>query len=281
MRRVPVAIIGGGITGQLVQMQIPTAEIFDWREEASKTRLTRQLGANYLWRPLPGLECREFKVVTHVNGKPATPEAIVEYKQKVGKEGDSINGWGKQFQTEMTGYEFNHLPPPRISWGHRIVSIDRQARTLHFAKGKEPVTYTFLISTIPLYSLLSLLDMAEPPGRLRFRPIYISVMRRPPDAPYPTDVVYVNYLSDPAIRPYRFCDRFGERHYESIVPYESLATRKIIPGKVYAHPSTTDILEMLAGHDIYTFGRFGSWAPDELVHETWDRIAEWKGVAGV
>lgn len=280
MRRVPVVIVGGGITGQLAQMHIPDAEILDWKEDKPNARMTRNYGANYLWKPLPGVECREFKVVTHVDGQPATEEAVATYKAKIGKAGD-LNGWQVQFAPTMAGYEFDTLPPARITWEHRITQIDRAHHTLYFAKGKEPIQYDVLISSIPLFSLLSLAGIPQPPGGLQYKPIFTLITRRPPDAPHPREVMYVNYLSDPHIRPYRLCDRFGERHYESIVPFETLATKRLVPGKIYPHASVPEYLDVLAGYNIYTFGRYGSWAPDELVHETWDRIAEWKESHGL
>jgi hypothetical protein len=151
---------------------------------------------------------------------------------------------------------------------------------LHFA-GQPPVYYDILVSTIPLYSLLNMLQLREPPGRLQHKPIFFKVTARPPDAPYPTEVMYVNYLSNPDIPPYRFCDRFGERHYESILPFDGPSVKRYAPGKILSHPGVPSILEELEGFGIYTFGRYGSWHPDELIHETWHRIAAWKENQGL
>lgn len=277
MNTVKVAVIGGGITGRLVQFVVPSAVIYDWKPfPTGKPTLTRQWGTNYLWRPLDGIPCKEFRVVTRINGLTPTLDLVRAYKQKIHKQ-DDLDNWELQFQPEQTGFEFLELPPSHIQYDHRIVSIDRLSHTIHFAK-QGTVQYDVLISSIPLYSLLSLLGMPEPSGRLRFKPIFYRVMRRPPDAPFPSSVMYVNYLTDPTIAPYRFCDREGERHYESIVPFDGPSSKRIIPGKIYAHPSVPDVLDQLEEFDIFTFGRFGSWAPDELVHETYDRIREWAAV---
>lgn len=277
MRHVHIAVLGGGITGQLVQFHVPEAEVYDWQTAMARRRrpLTRQWGANYLWKPLDGIECRSFPVVTTVDGSPPTLHAVSRYKDKIGKSGDVV-GWERQFQHEMTGYDFVRLPDARITWEHRAVSIDRTEHVIEFAD-QESVRYDTLVSTVPLYALLSLLGMPEPTGRLKMKPIFFKVTARPPDAPYPLETMYVNYISDPAIPPYRFSDRMGERHYESIVPFEGPSSRRYAPGKIFPHPQVPEFLDVLRGYGIHTFGRYGSWNPDELIHETWDRIVEWKG----
>ena len=281
MCNLKIAVIGGGITGQLVQLQIPTAQVFDWKPQPQGPKgLIRNYGANYLWRPLPGIDCRSFTVETRIDGQLPTWDAVVAYKAKIGKIGD-VDGWELQFQPTMTGYEFMALPPTTIQYDRRVESIDRLDHVIRFANG-DTVDYDFLVSTIPLYSLLSLVGVPEPPGKLQFKPIFFKVMSRPPDAPFPPEVMHVNYLSNRDIAPYRYCDRDGERHYESIVPYDGMvSTKRFAPGKIYSHPEVPDILEYLAGFGIQTFGRFGSWNPNELVHETYERIAEWRDNLGI
>lgn len=277
LRHVKVAVIGGGITGRLVQWAIPEAEIFDWRPPGQAQHLTRHFGANYLWQPIANIPCRSFRVVTHVDGHPATLDSVLRYKEKIGKSGDVLD-WERQFTLYTTGYEFEELPAATIHWDHHVVTITRQSHTILFKK-HDPVTYDYLISTIPLYALLGMVDSWALPLRyeLKYKPIFFRVTNRPPDAPQPLDVLYVNYLSNPDIAPYRYCDRFGKRHFESIVPYENgRATMRIPPGKIYAHPGVEEELANLMAADIYTFGRFGSWRPDELVHETWARILQWR-----
>ena len=274
-----IAVIGGGITGQLVQFAVPEVKIYDWKPQPASRALTRQYGANYLWEPIEGIPCREFKVITTIDGGVPTLDRVRAYKDKIGRIGD-VSGWERQFQHEMTGYDFIELPRPNILYDHRITGIDRQTQTITFAKHGSLV-YDMLVSTIPLYSLLSLLDMPEPQGRLRYRPIFTRRSIRPEDAPYPVDVMYVNYLSSPDIKPYRYCDRFGERHYESIVPFDGPSyTHRLVPGKIFTHPDVPAVLNLLASFNIYTFGRYGSWSTDELVHETWKHIVRWKRTHG-
>lgn len=277
MRSIDILVIGGGISGQLVQVAVPEAEIFDWHPQPRVARpLTRHFGANYLWEPLPGIDCRSFRVVTHIDGDTPTLKKVIAYKNKIGKPGD-IGSWQVQFQEDMTGYDFISLPTPTIHYNHRIIEIDRLHHTLLLANG-EYVIYGTLISTIPLYSLLSLLGMNEPADPLRFDPIFFKVMEQPPDAPFNPDVMYVNYLSNPDVEPYRFCDRFGERHYESIIPFAATGPgmRRFIPGKIHPNPQTRAICDDLNTFSIYTFGRFANWNPDELVHETYRAILAWR-----
>lgn len=277
MPRVPIAVIGGGITGQLVKYQCPEAVVYDWHTHAPP--LTRMFGANYLWEPIGDLPCTAFDVTTHVDGMSPSMATIALYKEKIGKlsELTDLDTIPRQFLAHQTGYELT-MPRMEVAFGYRVTYIDRSMHRIKFANGEE-VIYDHLVSTIPLYSLLSLLGMPEPTGRLKFRPIFFKVMAIPPDA-IPITGWYVNYLSDPLIKPYRYCDRNGERHYESLEPYASVATKRFSPGKIYPHPAVPEYLELLNGYNIQTFGRFGSWDPDELVHQTWHRISEWKEAMG-
>ncbi len=283
MKEVNIAVIGGGITGQLIKHAMPSATVYDWKAPPTgdQRKLTRSFGANYLWERIGGIPCREFKVITHIDGRPATLDGIIDYKRKIGKnyEVPEYNGGlSPQFTPETWGLEFTDFPKVDINYGYRITQIDRLDHTIHFAD-KPAIRYQSLMSTIPLYSLLSLLGMPEPTGRLKYDPIYLKVMSPTPDARYDTrsgEVMYVNYLSDSDIVPYRYCDREGERHYESIVPYRGVTqSRRLIPGKIHPHPGAREMRELLEGFDIYTFGRYGKWAPDELVHQTWRDIIGW------
>jgi hypothetical protein len=270
-----IVVIGGGITGQLVRYVVPDAMVCDWNQERRTARpLTRSYGANYLWHPIPGIAYRSFPVVTHVDGVPASEESVRAYKAKIGKVEDVVQ-WRKQFAPVSVGYDFEEFPDVTVAYDHRVVAIDRFKHQITFAK-QGVMEYDILVSTIPLYTLLSMAGMDDPPGRLQFKPIFFRVTRRPPEAPFPPTTMYVNYLSDPNIGPYRFCDREGERHYESIVPFDGPPTKRFIPGKIYPHAGVPDVLDLLEGFNIYTFGRFGSWAPDELVHDTYEHIAQWK-----
>ena len=277
-----VIVIGGGAVGRLFQHAWPDAEVFDWGpapEGPAKT--SRQYGAMYLWTPIPGISCREFDVVTHIDGAPATLETVLAYKAKIGKDLETRSGWARQFQTETKGYDFIDPLPIRAHWGVRAVEIIPERHKVVWSNGVVS-DYDVLVSTIPLFSLIAAMPYS-PVGkelkeltrdRLRFAPIYVKVTPRPPDAKYPLEVMYVNYLSDPDIEPYRYCDRNGERHYEGLAPMGTIPSKKFSVGKLFELDPEIDrhVQAQLNAHQIYNFGRFATWQSDELLHETWMNI---------
>ena len=268
-----VTVIGGGITGQLIQFCIPHAQILDWSKPPKvKRQLTRMFGANYLWEPLDGIECKEFTVITHVDGEEANYESIRRYKEKIGKSFDQAH-WDAQFKTVMKGYNIASLPNVKISYDCRVKEIFVKDKRLLLSSG-EDIEYDILISTVPLYALM---DMCNVPQKrpFQYKPIYIRIEERPLEAPYPESTWYVNYLSDPDISPYRYTDRDRKRHYEGLTSMGRIPTRKISPGKIYPNPTVPPILELLEKENIFCFGRFGRWDPEELLHTTYSNIRDW------
>lgn len=266
-------IVGGGFNGQLLHTLFHRARVFDWRPAPPNLNAQpRQFGPQYLWEPISLLPCASFEVTTHVDGMPATDDAVMAYKRKVGKEQDA-GDWRAQFQPSMTGWSVV-LPPSRVEYGRRIISIDRVSRKLSMANGDE-VPYDLLLSTIPLYALLSLAGLPEPPDKLAFKPIYVSST----DA-LRADGMYVNYISDPETPIYRQTWRDAALHRESLHATEDV-TIKITPGKIYQHPAVPAALQTLAAYGIHTFGRFASWNPDELAHETYRHANSFKVTHGI
>lgn len=282
-----ILVLGGGITGRLVQYAIPESTIYDWAAPPARDNpsLTRQFGTNYLWEPIDGLKCRSFQVITHVDRLPATVGSVAAYKVKIGKARDE-HTWGKQFATDTTGWDLVETPKSTIAYNMRAVEINPKDRRVVWSNGMV-MSYDVLISTIPMYSLISLLtkvpwvkeigDLTY--GKFRNDPIYVKVTARPPDASHPQDVLYVNYISDPLVPVYRYCDRFGDRHYESLAPLQNsmVPTKKLVPGKI--HPIDCDLVVLnamwrLGG--IQCFGRYARWDPEELVHDTFRQITAFK-----
>jgi hypothetical protein len=115
----------------------------------------------------------------------------------------------------------------------------------------------------------------------RYDPIFVKISERPPDAPYPPSMMYINYISDPAVAPYRFTDRGTERHYEALSPMMGSTARKIVPGKIHPSPRAVRAITQLTDADIFCFGRFAAWNPEELIHETYTRILAWADRLGL
>lgn len=292
-----IVVIGGGITGQLVQFCVPEAQVFDWGQETDR-KLTREWGANYLWEPIHGLPTRYFSVVTHIDGAAATSDAIRRYKAKVGKsdEADTPKQIEKlmlmQFPLRMTGHEFTEPIPATIQYNKRAMSVNLEKHTVCWADGLI-TNYDVLVNTIPLYAFLNLiadpgkiptwLQLRRTPGSFTHDPIFVRVMSRPPDAPYPTETLYVNYLTAEGNGPYRYCDRNGERHYEGLTAMGQIANKKIVPGKIHdmPHAVSQSLGVELNRCDVYCVGRFGAWRSDELVHQTYRRILAMKTRSGM
>lgn len=274
-----VVCIGGGITGQMVQLVVPETRLLDWRPADQGHRpQTRRYGANYLWKPIPGLPYTQFPVITHVDGAPATKESVVAYKAKIGKPWDIADHLTPQFAVQTTGYDCT-FPDPKIEYGRAVQHIRMGHHILELRNGQE-LSYDILVSTVPLYALLRMVDITLP-APFRYDPIFVKVSERPPDAPYPPNMVYVNYLSDPSVAPYRLTDRDGSRHYESRTPMSGTTARKVVPGKIHPNSRSADMVRSLANQHIYCFGRYAAWLPEELIHETYDRIVAWAKVLGL
>jgi hypothetical protein len=176
-----------------------------------------------------------------------------------------------------------------VEYNRRVTNVDLKTHlvtvSINQPNGKPTLkTYQYdsLISTIPLNELVILagLDARYPvETTFRYRPVYVKITLKPPEALYRDDVVYVNYISNPLIQPYRYCDRFGERHYETLHPI-GFPHKKLFPGKIWAAPNIPFILQELEANQVYCFGRYGAWAPDELLHTSFERIVAWRSRMG-
>jgi len=266
-----VVVIGGGITGHLVKLRIPSATVLDAREGA--TPMTRQYGGNYLWQALQDVPCRSFTVHTTVDGCAPEPGRVQSYKTKIGKGMD--DNWRDQFRPVVTGFEIVEWPRPlEIFYGCSVRYIDTEAKKVHLISNgaMESAGYDILISTIPLPAMLEMVGERFIP--FQSAPIHVTTMQIPPDAPRRNGDWFVNYISDPSVPAYRTTDRDGTRHYESLAA-TGIPTKKIHPGKIWPHGRRDYYLDRLRAMDIHCFGRFARWAPEELVHETDEDIIRW------
>jgi len=269
-----VLVIGGGFIGQLVQFVVPYARVLDWRKapEGRDTHQTRNFGAHYLWQALPGLPCKRFKVHTTVDNRPPEEEAIRRYKQKVGKLSDIID-WDGQFREHQEGWEIDTVPNAVVEFGRYVQCINWRERTL-VLRDVGTVAYDMLVSTIPLSALMRMLG--GPELNLTSRQIYVSVVSAPAHWPRKRGL-HVNYVSDPTDPIYRMTNRHGvEQHRESLTPIGGDGFTPIYPGKIYTHPLVPQMLQILETRRIFCFGRNATWSSDELAHETYAHIQEWK-----
>jgi hypothetical protein len=274
---VNVVVIGGGISGHLMKLRVPNSIVMDARQAA--TPMTRQYGGNYLWEPLRDIECRSFTVFTTVDGQPPEEGLVSAYKAKIGKGLD--DNWRDQFRPEVTGYEIVKWPTKiDIVYGCAVQSIDlvRHLVNLQYDGMPQTTEYDMLVSTIPLPTLLEM--TGSPYAPFRSAPIHVTTTAIPLDAPRRNGAWVVNYISDPNVPAYRTTDRDGARHYETLTA-TGIPTKKIMPGKIWPHAKKTEYLKALADHDVFCFGRFASWSPEELVHETDKAILTWVRETGL
>lgn len=264
-----IIIVGGGFIGQLLQAVLfPRARVFDWRASAP-TMQPRQLGPQYLWEPIPELPCRKFEVFTRIDGSEATNDTMVAYKTKVGKHQDNSD-WRAQFRPVMDGYDAQ-LPFSRVEYGRRIGSIDITNRRLNMADGTQE-TYDVLISTIPMPAFLIMCGRYPYSNPFRSRPIYMHHSTyQSQDRPCGPLDMHVNYLSYPHTDVYRQTIRDGRIFTESLRPFHDVHRDNVVklaPGKIYEHEESERFQALLGCYGVACFGRFASWNPDELAHET-------------
>jgi hypothetical protein len=279
-----IAVIGGGFIGQLVQYAVPSARVLDWRKTPPKDHMeTRNLGPQYLWEPIPGVPSHSFPVTTLVDGEPPTPDTILAYKRKIGKADDG-GDWGLQFQHQTIGWE-STLPVPRIEYGKTVKMISLPEKTLGMADWST-VEYDLLVSTIPLPAFLDMLIVGpEYQNGFRSNPIYISTTPKIHEQTQPEPRMVLNYLSNPDDPHYRITSvvagQVSVEYAESLVSIPGEVATILKPGKIHPHKESQLICSMLATYDCFCFGRFATWAPDELAHQTWKSIVEWKELKGL
>jgi hypothetical protein len=166
-----------------------------------------------------------------------------------------------------------------VMYGQVVVKVDMHEHYVHTTT--DHFEYEHLISTLPLNLFMTMagLENCYPVKTMfKYKPVYVKVVDKPPEAEYSDRVFYVNYLSNPLQEPYRYCDRFGERHYESLTPI-GFPHKKLYPGKIWNDPMVPEVLSRLSEVDVACFGRYGSWSPNELIHETYHKLVQWRRAA--
>lgn len=265
-----IVVIGGGYVGQLVQFAVPDARVLDGRTTAPADHLDSRVGPQYLWEPIPGCPSESFPVTTLVDNLPPTPEAILAYKQKIGKENDGGN-WGLQFQHQTVGYS-SALPVPRVEYDSKVQMVDLVNKQLGVS-GWRTIDYDLLIITVPLPLFLNTLilgpDFHEP---FKWDPIYMAKETCDSEV----EGMILNYHSSADDIWYRDTRVKNIQYFESLQKNDDLVVHTIPIGKIHPNLESETILAQLTAYDCYCFGRFAAWRPDELAHETWRHIIDWK-----
>ena len=280
MQQASVVVLGGGMLGGLLQWLWPHATVLDWRKPPSKgmPHAPRAFGAMYLHRRLEGLPCRDFSVFTTMDDAPVTGESferVAAYKAKVGKPDDMHDPmWQAQFPHGTTGFRLEQPIMVEAHYNWHVRTIDPRTHIIESQAG-DRVQYDRLFSTVPLASLMEMLELTLP-APLHHHPISVRVTALPPDAPQSRrdhpGTMWVNYVSDPDTPVYRTTDFQGERHYEWMYRSQQdmgLTTKLLTPGKIYAAPWTEPFLTWLNANHIYPLGRAGRWRPNELLHDSY------------
>lgn len=274
-----IIIIGGGFLGQLLHVFFPRARVFDWRPSAPSGLASRELGPQYLWEEIPELPCKWFDVHTTVDGCDATPDSILAYKRKVGKEHDD-GDWCAQFAPHMIGWNCT-MPEPRVEYNKRILQVRADRRTLSMADGSVE-SFDLLLSTIPLPSMLSMCGWTEHLREFKSCPIHLKY--RATTFQVHDSSMHVDYRSRLDSPVYRETLRNGRLFLESLQPFgytPNASTTKILPGKIYANPFARRFTQQLSYNGIHCYGRFSTWTPDELAHETLRAVRTFKQAQGL
>jgi hypothetical protein len=204
---------------------------------------------------------------------------VVAYKRKVGKLADvdtrdKLNEVMRtQFCPERVGFRVLRWPDGDIRFGQMVAKIDAKKRVVTTYDSVLCKTrrwrYDTLVSTIPLPALAQAVGEDVP---LSFTPLHAHTTQR--ESTRGKDILCMNYIADPSTPLYRMTMHGRNMLCESLVSMEG--GFNIWPGKIHRTPeSEALVLRMFEEYNVRLFGRFGAWAPDELMHETWERIDQW------
>ena len=276
MERVNNLILGGGLVGRMIHECMPDSIILEAKEEHFDKKPNFSFGTNYLWKDLPCFKTKRVKVVTRVDDEPASEASVTRYKNKIGKGHErSAQDWGLQFAPESEGFLVMAVPYANVHYGQKVVSVDLDSKWV--VTQNASYKYERLFNTLPLPEFMRMAGLANayPLETLfKFKPVFVRVVPIPPEAPlHRADVIFVNYVSNPLIEPYRYCDKYAERerHYESLTPI-GFPHKRIYPGKIWDDPQVPEIRHELSQKGVFCYGRYGAWKPNELLHETYAEV---------
>lgn len=292
-----IVILGGGVIGRVAKLLFPEATVLD-AAPREPSRSSFSMGVKYLHRDIPELDCRRVPVYTFIDEDIATEASAAAYKAKIGKDSDvGQPDWFDQFEHETIGWAF-HTPLLDIKFGNRVKHIDWKEQHVVCDRVVKPYKdavfpYDVLISTIPLPILAGAAKMPpfdEKNGKdkvehdpvFRCRPIWVQEMDTREHGlahldQWPNDgSIRVYYHSDPNDPIYRSCLMGYRAQAESLsAPEENdphIKVFKIGFGKIWQSDFERACVRDLEEKNIHCFGRFGAWNPDELTHNSYQRL---------
>lgn len=271
-------ILGAGLVGRMIGVLVSGMASSTLLESKSKdVSLNAFMGAQYLHEPVPVFSTRRKQIITTVDGLKATPESIQKYKEKIGKR-ENAEDCLEQFKLLTWGYEVLKVPDEglHICYDSLIKHIDLEGGIVYTEKGM--YVYRRLISTLPFTVFNSLTDNPDWKKKeifLRHSPIYVRTQHDSDRSNL--SVFFVDYVSDPKSKHYRVTRRNGEMHFEYLE--EVPESRAIFPGKIYAFAEELSEIgkfqmELRKRFNVYHFGRWATWRPDELAHQTYHEAKE-------
>lgn len=273
-------ILGAGITGIMAKCLMDEATVLEAGREGSSTFKT---GANYLWKDIPLFRTHKVKIFTSIDERWPDSSSILRYKNKIGKSLEDREMWGEQFKPTMNGYLICDVPYIRALYNTRVAKINLKEKTFDYVgrHTQGEIKFDTLISTIPLPVLVMLagLETEEMISKwFKYRPIYVKETKCIPSS---SRYVSVNYISSRSTPTYRITKYFeeGAEHEESLrnfIPSPDSKIKTLFPGKIWESLETREVLKTLSAHGVYCFGRYASWNPDELIHQTYEKLVNFK-----
>jgi len=282
-----IVILGGGPAGHATSVAFPEALVIeknDYRSEA------RNFGPHFLWRDLGGFKCRPTKVLSHIDGAPATDESVRRYREKVGRP-DDTRPWHDEYGVEATQYDILEWPSVRGLWGWKVDRVrlrDRVVRVTSTSGDTDlsvDVQYDTLINTLPMPIFWRMTDLfRDLDDCFRWTPVYVWVepyredqsVRRREEFKFenPWDR-YINWISDKDNPCYRESWHENGVHHESLLKDDRWMrepTHTHYPGKIWSEGEKTLglITRFAETHGVYFNGRYGSWSYGELLHHTYE-----------
>lgn len=269
-------IIGGGIIGRFARLMIPGSVCYEKNAPGSKITCN-YTGANICRNHVPELQGEFVTVYNLINGEFATPELIMEYKMSKNDTSPMSYGDIKQFVHKQKVY-IAQAPEVEIQYGKEITLIDVFEKKIYFADG-DCVEYGCIINTIPMPMLLSKINLFDSEnstvninriGMFKSKPIYY---KEDIGKEVPKGKMIIDQIVDGSTTYRRI-------KYGNIITTESFykfdGAICIKPGKIFKSECAEDVRNDLVLYNIYNYGRYALWRPNEFLHESFKNLRRFR-----